>query len=70
MARADPTDAKRGEEHEALTAVTAAEPGAAADEVEDEDYEPSFFEDPKRLAQTAALRRSCWSSGSTSCCRR
>ena len=35
-------------------AATAIEGGADADDEDDEDYEPSFFENPKRLAQSGA----------------
>jgi uncharacterized protein (TIRG00374 family) len=52
MARADPTEATRGDEAESELTATVADPGSA-EELEDDEYEPSFFEDPKRLAQTA-----------------
>jgi uncharacterized protein (TIRG00374 family) len=52
MARADPTDATRGDEAESNLTAPVAEPASAA-AAEGDDYEPSFFEDPKRLAQTA-----------------
>jgi uncharacterized protein (TIRG00374 family) len=52
MARADPTDATRGDEAESELTAAVADP-ESVDAVEEDDYEPSFFEDPKRLAQTA-----------------
>jgi uncharacterized protein (TIRG00374 family) len=62
MASADRTDRDRGEELETKPGLRAAElegPTAeargAADERVDEEYEPSFFEDRRRLVQTALL---------------
>ena len=43
--------------------------GDAADEEDDDEAEPSFFADPKRLIQTARDRRRPDRSGSTCCCR-
>jgi len=54
MGSADPTDRHRGDEGEQGLSATSIEPGAV-DEDEDEDYEPSFFENPKRLAQSGLI---------------
>ena len=50
MARADRTDSERGDEQAATLADSASDRGDAVEA--DEEYEPSFFEDPKRLVQT------------------
>jgi uncharacterized protein (TIRG00374 family) len=55
MGSADPTDRKRGDELDDMLAASAAGPGLDTDTEEDEDYEPSFFENPKRLAQSGLL---------------
>ena len=56
MGSPDPTDRDKGDELEKLLTYTAAEPGVESDEDDDEeDYEPSFFENPKRLAQSALI---------------
>lgn len=54
MSRSDASDGFKGEELDAQLPVTAAEDGPTAEDEEgDESYaEPSFFENPKRLAQT------------------
>ena len=56
MGSPDPTDRDKGDELEKTLTDTAAEPGVESNEDDDEeDYEPSFFENPKRLAQSALI---------------
>jgi putative heme transporter len=55
MGSADPTDRKRGDELDSMLTASAAQPELDADTDEDDDYEPSFFENPKRLAQSGLL---------------
>ena len=55
MPRARSNDRGRGEEVEPTLPVTAAEPGMDADEELDQAEEPSFFQDPKRIAQTVVV---------------
>ncbi len=55
MGSADPTDREPGDELDETAPAAAAEPGLEVDEDEDEAYEPSFFENPKRIAQSALV---------------
>ena len=56
MAAADPRERIRGDEvEEENLLVTAAESASGSEDEEDENYEPSFFEDSKRLVQTVAF---------------
>jgi uncharacterized protein (TIRG00374 family) len=49
------TDATEGAQGEELDPTLPLAPGESGVEEEEENYEPSFFEDPKRLAQTGLL---------------